>query len=130
MAGASAGDTSEPGRATRLADGDAVAEAQVVVHRPGRAELRRYYRKWRTATARARSAGVRLDRPAPGELQTLVDETGLLEPTPAGSDEIDAVAAATAEPIEGDDWTEENLRMWALTELYWGDLPQGSANAH
>ena len=46
------------------------------------------------------------------------------------ADEIDGVGPGEIESLEGDDWTEESLRVWALTEVYWGDLPQGSANAH
>jgi hypothetical protein len=130
VAGASAGDLSEPGRSARLAGHTAVVESHVVTHRPGRAELRRYYRKWRGATAWARRGGVRLDRPGPGELQVLVDELGVADDPDGVADEIDGVASGEIEFIEGDDWTEESLRVWALTEVYWGDLPQGSANAH
>jgi hypothetical protein len=131
VAGASAGDVTQPGRSARLAGDDVDVEAAVVAYRPGRAELRRYYRASRDARGRvARTRPPRLTAPDYGELGELADELGLerdVDPAPA---EVDAFGPAEIVGLEGDDWTDESLRLWALTEVYWGDLPQGSANTH
>jgi hypothetical protein len=133
VAGASAGDVTQPGRSGRLADHDATVEAAPFAYRPGRAQLRRYYRAHRAASRRVRRAGPpRLfGGPTGDALTSLGDELGLIDPAdPTADTEVDSFAPAGATGLEGDDWTDESLRLWALTELYWGDFPTGSANTH
>jgi hypothetical protein len=136
VAGASAGAVNSAARTDRLADQyDADAESAVTVARPTRTTLRRYYRTWRRVAPRARrrapGSGLKVTPAWTDQFDRLLDELGLVEErvvtTPT---EADNLAPAGAGLLEFEAHTEETLRMWALTEVYWGDQPYGPAAGH
>lgn len=117
-------------RLNDLHDGD--AESAEPVGHPTRANLRRYYRTWRRVAPRVRrrrpGTGLKIATAWGDQLDRLLDESAVLEDrTIFTATETDNVGPAGAGPLEFEGHTEETLRMWALTEVYWGDQPHGPA---
>ena len=136
VAGASAGATAEVARADRLNDlHDADPESAEPAGHPTRASLRRYYRTWRRVAPRARrrrpGTGLKVASSWTDQIDRLLDEVALLEDRAVfTATETDNLGPAGAGSLEFEGHTEETLRMWALTEVYWGDQPHGPAAGH
>lgn len=120
VAGASPGETSPTGLLSRLVDehgGVGENPEPVLLHR--RRVFRRFYRRWR----RHRSG-----QPYPRLGMTLRQRYREWAPGPSWNHaDTDGVTTQVAHRLDDHDFTPESLRLWALTEIYLGDVPQGSS---